>query len=69
MKTEVGHVIPIGGKRNDYRVFVKKTGRKKPLGSPRRRWESNNTTDIEETRWREWIEFIWLAVGVKGRHL
>jgi hypothetical protein len=34
----VGHVAPMGEKRNMYRLLVPKPERKRPLGRPRRRW-------------------------------
>jgi hypothetical protein len=33
-----GHVARMGEKRNAYRLFMGKPGRKRPLGRPRRRW-------------------------------
>ena len=31
-----------------YRVLVEKPEGKRPLGRPRRRWEDNNKTDLQE---------------------
>jgi hypothetical protein len=30
---------------------VGKPGRKRPVGKPRRRWEDNIKTDLQEVRW------------------
>ena len=38
---------------------------KRPLGRPRRRWEYNIKTDLQELRWRG-INWICLAQG-RGR--
>jgi hypothetical protein len=35
-------------KRNTYRIFVGKPGRKSPLGIPRRRWVENIQIDLRE---------------------
>jgi hypothetical protein len=39
------------GKKNAYRIFVGKPERKRPLGTPRRRWENNIRKDLREVRW------------------
>jgi hypothetical protein len=38
-------------KRNEYRVLVRKTVGRRPLGRPRRRWEGNIRMDLRETVW------------------
>ena len=43
-----GHVAHMEQFRNAYRVLVGKPERKKPLGSPRRRWEDNIKMDLRE---------------------
>jgi hypothetical protein len=43
-----GHVERMGTKMNAYRIFVGRTGGKKPLGRPRRRWEDNIEMDLIE---------------------
>jgi hypothetical protein len=45
-----GHVARIGGCRSAYRVLVGRPKGKRPLGRPRRRWEDNIKTDLEEAR-------------------
>jgi hypothetical protein len=41
-----------------YRVLVRKHGRKRPLGRPRRRWEDNIRMDLQEVGCggTDWIE-------------
>jgi hypothetical protein len=41
-----------------YRVLVGKSGRKRPLGRPRRRWEANIKMDLKEVGCggMDWIE-------------
>ena len=43
-----------------YRVLVGKPERKRPLGTPRRRWEDNIKKDIQETGCggMDWIELV-----------
>jgi hypothetical protein len=36
-----GHVARMGGKRNVYRLLVRKPEGKRPLGRPRRKWIDN----------------------------
>ena len=43
-----GHVARMGERRGVYRVLVWKPEGKRPLGRPRRRWESNIKMDLEE---------------------
>jgi len=38
----------MGEGRGVYRVLVGKTGGKRPLGRPRRRWEDNIKMDLQE---------------------
>jgi hypothetical protein len=54
----VGHVARIGERRRIYRVLVGKPERKKPHGRPRRRWEDNIKTDLQDVGCggKEWIE-------------
>jgi hypothetical protein len=44
--------------RGVYRVLVGKPEGKRPLGTPRRRWEDNITTDLQEVRCEgiDWID-------------
>jgi hypothetical protein len=57
------------GGRGVYRVLVRKTEGKRPLGSPRRRWEDNIKMDLQEVGWGPWTGSIWLRIGTGGEHL
>jgi hypothetical protein len=46
--------------RSEYKVLVGKPEGKIPLGRPRRRWEDNIKTDLNEIRW-EVVDWIHLA--------
>jgi hypothetical protein len=55
---EIGRTCSIyREKRNAYRVLVGKSGGKRPLGRPKRRWEGNIKTHLIEIGWgiMEWI--------------
>jgi hypothetical protein len=39
---------------------------KRPLGRPRRRWDCNIKTDIQEVGWGVWTGSSWLRI-VTGR--
>jgi hypothetical protein len=43
-----GHVARMGEGRGVYRVFIWRPKGKRPLGSPRRRWEDNIKMDLRE---------------------
>ena len=43
-----GHVASMGERRGVHRVRVGKPKGKRPLGRPRRRWEGNIKTDLQE---------------------
>jgi hypothetical protein len=47
-----------GEKRNAYRILVGKPEGKRPLGTPRHRWEDNIRMDVREIGWSgmEWID-------------
>ena len=49
-----------------YRVLVGSHGGKRPLGSPRRRWEYNTKMDIQGVGWRTRTELLWLKLGTVG---
>jgi hypothetical protein len=44
----VGHVERMGERRGVYRVVVGKLEGKRPIGTPRRRWECNIKMDLKE---------------------
>ena len=53
-----GHVALMGEGRGVHRVLVGKPEGKRPLGRPRRRWENNIKTDLQEVGCTsmDWIE-------------
>jgi hypothetical protein len=48
----------MGGRIIAYRVLVGRPQVKRPLGTPRSRWEDNFKTDIREVGWggMDWID-------------
>ena len=50
-----------GERRGLYRVLVGKTGGKRPLGRPQKRWV--------EVEWGSWTWLVWLGIGTGGEHL
>ena len=52
------HVACMGDKRDVYRVLVEKPEEKGPLGRPRRRWEDNINSELQEVKCGDidWIE-------------
>jgi hypothetical protein len=52
------HLSRIGEKGNAYRILVRKSEEKRPLGRPRRRWVDNIKMDLRDTRWgvMDWID-------------
>ena len=58
-----GHVASMGESRGIYRVLVGKNEGKRPLGIPRRRWEGNIKTDLEEVECEVWTGSSWLRIG------
>jgi hypothetical protein len=55
-----GHIELRGKNRNAYRVLMGKLEGKRPLGSPKHRWEDNIKMDFRETGW-DWMDWIHLA--------
>jgi hypothetical protein len=47
-----------GAKRNTYKIMVGKPERKRPLRTPRRRWDDNIKIDRREMGWGgiDWID-------------
>jgi hypothetical protein len=56
----VGHVERMGEKRNVYRLLVRKSRGKRPLGRPRRRWIDNIKMDLLEIELNV-VDWIGLA--------
>jgi hypothetical protein len=55
-----GHVAHMEKKRNSCRSLVGETEGKRPLGSPRRRWEDNIKMDLREIGWGD-VDWVDLA--------
>jgi hypothetical protein len=55
-----GHVTLMGEGRGVYRVLIGKPEGKRPLGSPRRRWEDNIKLDLREIE-IDGVDWIQLA--------
>jgi hypothetical protein len=54
------HVARIGELRNVYKMLIIKSEGKRPLGSPRRKWEVNFKMDLRETGCED-VDWIHLA--------
>jgi len=54
------HVARMGETRNSYKILVRKTEEKRPLGRPRRRQKYNIRLDLRETEW-EAVDWKHLA--------
>jgi len=60
----------MGEMRGTYRVLVGKPKGKRPLGRPRRRWEDNIKTDLQEVGCGgAWTGLTWLRIGTGRGHL
>jgi hypothetical protein len=58
----------MGEGRCVHRFLVGKPEGKRPLGRPRRRWEHNIKTDLQEVGGVE-TGWSWLSTGTGGGHL
>ena len=56
-------------RRGAYMVLTGKPEGNRPLGTPRRKWESNIKMDLQEVGWGEWIGLIWIRIEISGGHL
>jgi hypothetical protein len=59
----------MGKSRGACRTFVVKPEGKRPLGKPRRKWEDNIHTSLQEIGWGKSTVFIWLMTGTGVRFL
>jgi len=62
-----GHVARRGERRGVYRVLVRRREGRRPLGSPRHRWEDNIKKDLQYVGWggMDWIDLArerWRAL-------
>jgi hypothetical protein len=61
------HVARMGEGRNLCRVLLRKSGGKRPLRRPRRRWEDGIKMDLREIGLGGvWSGFTWLRMGTGG---
>ena len=58
-----------GERRGIYMVLVWKLERNRPLGRPRRRWEDNIKTDLQEWDVGVRTGSSWLRIETGGGHL
>jgi hypothetical protein len=75
-KNEMGGACSTDGGRVVYRVVVGKSEGKRPLGRPRRRWDDNIRTDLQEAGCgcEDWIGLAqdrdrWRALVSAARNL
>jgi hypothetical protein len=54
-----------GEKRGVYRILMGRPEGRRPFGRPRRRWEDNIKTDLEECN-GAWTGLSWLRIGTGG---
>jgi hypothetical protein len=52
-----------------YRGLVGKPEGKRPLGRPRRRWESNIKMNVQEVGCGVWTGLSWLRIETGAGHL
>jgi hypothetical protein len=64
-----GQVACVGERRGAYRILVRKSEGKRPLGRQKRRWEENIEMDLQELGWGTWTRSSCLRIGTGGRHL
>jgi hypothetical protein len=56
----------MGEGENVYRVLVGKPEGRRPLESPRRRWEDGIKIKLTEIGWGVWSGFTWLRIEIGG---
>jgi hypothetical protein len=59
----------MGERKGIHRVLVGEPEGKRPLGSPRRRWEDNIKMNLQDVAWEAWIGLIWLRTRRGCGHL
>ena len=57
-----GHVACMGERMGVYRVLVRKSEGKRPVGRPRIRWEDNIKMDLQEVGCGAWTGLNWLRI-------
>jgi hypothetical protein len=53
----------VGEVRNAYKLLVRKSEEKRPLGIPQRRWEDNIKMSLRKVGCKLWTGCIWLRKG------
>jgi hypothetical protein len=61
-----GTVARVGKVRGAYNILFGRSEGRRPLGTPRRRWEDNIKMDLREIGLGMWIGFIGLRIGTGG---
>jgi hypothetical protein len=61
-----GHVAHMGEKRGAYRILVGRPEGRQPLGRPRRGWEHNIKTDLQDVGWGAWTGLSWPRIVTGG---
>jgi hypothetical protein len=56
----------MGEGRGAYRILVGRPEGRRPLETPRHRWEDNIKMDLQEVGWGAWTGLIWLRIGTGG---
>jgi len=64
-----GYAARLGERRGVYRALVGKSEGKRPLGTPRIRWEDNIKLDLQVVGVGERTVLVWLSTGTDGGHL
>jgi len=64
-----GHVARMGEGRGVHRILVGKPEGRRPVGSPRCRWEDNIKRDLQEVGGVSGNGWSWLRIGTGGEHL
>jgi hypothetical protein len=64
-----GYVARIDDGNVVYRVLVGKSGGKRPMGRPRRRWEDILRWIFRKWYMGVWTRLSWLRIWIGGGHL
>ena len=56
-------------RRVAYRIVIVTHEGRRPLGTPRKRWEVNIKIFVQDVGWGTWIGFFWLRLRTGGRFL
>jgi len=56
----------VGERKGVYRSLVVKPEENRPFRTPRRRWDDNIKTHLQEVEWGAWTGLIWPRMTVGG---